>query len=155
VLVWNSFYFLQCKKLRSECRQIAAIRRQSLRPQPDDVVRAYLIDLKNAVIMDVEATRAVRQAEVSAAKTMLDHTAEQFDLTPSQLVADAGYGSAEMIESLVDERGIEPHGKLIEKAERTDGTFSRSDFAFDPESNLYVCPGQRAKEISPPSHATG
>jgi hypothetical protein len=31
--------------------------------------------------------------------------------------------------------------KLIDKAERTDGTFSRSDFAFDPKSNLYVCPG--------------
>ena len=51
----------------------------------------YLIDLKNAVIMDVEATTAVRQAEVSAAKTMLDRTAEQFDLAPSRLVADAGY----------------------------------------------------------------
>ena len=31
--------------------------------------------------------------------------------------------------------------KLIDKVERTDGTFPRSDFAFDPESNLYVCPG--------------
>ena len=31
----------------------------------------YLIDLKNAVIMDVEATTAVRQAEVTAAKTMI------------------------------------------------------------------------------------
>ena len=41
----------------------------------------------------------------------------------------------------MDERGIEPHVRLIDKAERTDGTFSRSDFAFDPESNLYVCPG--------------
>ena len=41
----------------------------------------------------------------------------------------------------MDERGIEPHVKLIDKAERTDGTFSRSDFVFDPESNLYVCPG--------------
>ena len=30
---------------------------------------------------------------------------------------------------------------LIDKAERTDGTFSRSDFAFDPEGNRYVCPG--------------
>jgi hypothetical protein len=30
---------------------------------------------------------------------------------------------------------------VIDKAERTDGTFSRSDFAFDPENNLYVCPG--------------
>jgi hypothetical protein len=100
----------------------------------------YLIDLRNAVIMDVEATTAVRQAEVSAAKTMLDRTAEQFDLAPSRLVADAGYGSAEMIEWLVDERGIEPHVKLMDKSERKDGTFSRSDFAFDPDRNLYVCP---------------
>ena len=41
----------------------------------------YLIDLKNAVIIDVEATTAVRQAEVAAAKTMIDRTAEQFDIT--------------------------------------------------------------------------
>ena len=34
----------------------------------------YLVDLKHAVIMDVEATTAIRQAEVSAAKTMLDRT---------------------------------------------------------------------------------
>src|SRR6202453_62624 len=88
-------------------------------------VTNYLIDLKHAVIMDVEATTAIRQAEVGAAKTMLDRTTEQFDITPSRLVADAGYGSAEMIEWLVDERGIEPHVKLMDKSERTDGTFSR------------------------------
>ena len=101
----------------------------------------YLIDLKHAVIMDVEATTAIRQAEVGAAKTMLDRTAEQFDVAPSRRVADGGYGSAEMVGWLVGERGIEPHVKLIDKAERTDGTFSRSDFAYDPERNLYVCPG--------------
>ena len=110
----------------------------------------YLIDLKHAVIMDVEATTTIRQAEVGAAKTMLDRTAEQFDVTPSRLVADGGYGSAEMVGWLVDERGIEPHVNLIDKSERTDGTFSRSDFAFDPERNLYVCPGgKELQEISP------
>ena len=56
----------------------------------------YLIDLKHAVILDVEATTTIRQAEVGAAKTMLDRTAEQFDLTPSRLVADGGYGPADM-----------------------------------------------------------
>src|SRR5438445_5611852 len=30
----------------------------------------YLIDVKSGVIMDVEASRAIRQAEVGAAKTM-------------------------------------------------------------------------------------
>ena len=46
--------------------------------------------------MDVEATTAIRQAEVGAAKTMLDRPAEQFDVIPSRLVAD-GHGSAEMV----------------------------------------------------------
>jgi len=101
----------------------------------------YLVDLKNAVIMDVEATTAVRQAEVGAAKTMIDRTAERFDLKPSRLAGDAGYGSGEMVAWLVDDRGIEPHVKLMDKSERTDGTFSRSDFAYDPEANVYVCPG--------------
>jgi hypothetical protein len=34
---------------------------------------------------------------------MLDRTAEQFDLTPSRLVADGGYGSAEMVARSVHE----------------------------------------------------
>ena len=72
---------------------------------------------------------------------MLDRTAEQFDLAPSRVVADAGYGSAEMLGWLVDERGIEPHVKVFDKSERKDGTFSRSDFAYDAEANVYVCPG--------------
>ena len=76
--------------------------------------------------MDVEVTTAIRQADVGAAKTMLDRTAEQFDVTPSRLVADGGYGSAEMVGWLVDERGIEPHVKLIDKAERTDGAIFMS-----------------------------
>ena len=101
----------------------------------------YLVDLKHAVIVDVEATTAIRQAEVGAAKTMLDRTAEQFDVRPSRLVADAGYGSAEMLSWLVDERGIEPHVKVFDHSERKDGTFSRADFAYDAEANVYVCPG--------------
>jgi transposase len=100
----------------------------------------YLVDLKHAVIVDVEATTAIRQAEVGAARTMLDRTAEQLDLAPSRLVADASYGSAEMLGWLVDERAIEPHVKVFDRSERTDGTFSRGDFAYDPERNVYVCP---------------
>ena len=46
-----------------------------------------------------------------------------------------------MVGWLVDERGIEPHVKLMDKSERADGTLSRSDFVFDAENNLYVCPG--------------
>ena len=100
----------------------------------------YLIDLKHAVIMDVEATTAVRQAEVGAAKTMIDRTAETFDLRPERLAADTGYGSAEMLAWLVDEREIEPHIPVFDKSTRTDGTFSRADFAYDEEGDFYICP---------------
>jgi hypothetical protein len=55
-------------------------------------------------------------------------------------VADTGYGSAEMLGWLVDERGIEPHVKVFDRSERTDGTFSRSDFTFEAENDLYICP---------------
>jgi hypothetical protein len=35
----------------------------------------YLIDVKFGIIMDVEASRAIRQAEVGAAKTMIERSA--------------------------------------------------------------------------------
>jgi hypothetical protein len=100
----------------------------------------YLIDLKHAVIMDVEATTAVRQAEVTAAKTMIDRTAERLGVAPERLAADTGYGSAEMLAWLVDERNIEPHIPVFDKSERSDGTFSRADFAYDPQADAYRCP---------------
>ena len=101
----------------------------------------YLIDTENAIILDVEATRAIRQAEVGAARTMLDRTAERFGLKPESLAADSAYGSAENLAWLIKERRIAPHIPVIDKAERTDGTFSRSDFVYDPDGDHYTCPG--------------
>src|SRR5437763_12518232 len=69
----------------------------------------YLIDLDHAVIVDVEASRAIRQAEVGAARTMIDRIQDQFGLYPERVAADSAYGSAEMLGWLVHERGIEPH----------------------------------------------
>ena len=39
----------------------------------------YLIDLQCGVIMDVKASRAIRQAEVGAARTMIERTEERFE----------------------------------------------------------------------------
>jgi Transposase DDE domain len=68
----------------------------------------YLIDVENAIIVDVEATTVIRQAEVVAAKRMIERSIERFDLYPSRLLGDSAYGSAEML-WLVYEHGIEPH----------------------------------------------
>ncbi len=48
----------------------------------------YMIDTDNAVILDVEATRSVRQAELGAMQTMLDRTNETCDIHPERMIAD-------------------------------------------------------------------
>jgi transposase len=100
----------------------------------------YLIDVQNAVIVDVEATTALRQAEVTAAKRMIDRVQNDLGIWPRKLIADTGYGSAEMLAWLVHERDIEPHIPVFDKSSRTDGTFSRGDFAYDIEADAYSCP---------------
>ena len=101
----------------------------------------YLIDLKHAVIVDVEASTAVRPAELTAARTMIERVRELHDLHPDRLAADTAYGSAEMLEWLVNDQRIAPHIPIIDKSGRTDGTFSRADFTYDPAADLYRCPG--------------
>jgi transposase len=100
----------------------------------------YLIDTENAVILDVEASRAIRQAEVGASRTMLDRTAERFGLTPKRVIADSAYGSAHNLAWLVKQRKIEPHIPVFDKSQRTDGTFSRDDFVYDYATDRYRCP---------------
>lgn len=99
-----------------------------------------LVDVKFGVIVDVEASRAIRQAEVGAAKTMIERTQDRFDLKPEYLAADTAYGSAAMLNWVVNEQKIAPHVPVIDKSKREDGTFSRADFTFDKESNVYICP---------------
>jgi hypothetical protein len=100
----------------------------------------YLIDVKVGIIVDVEATRAIRQGEVEAAKTMIDRTEERFGLKPERLAGDTAYGSGANLDWLVNEAKIAPHIPVIDKSKREDGTFSREDFRFDKERNVYICP---------------
>lgn len=101
----------------------------------------YLIDVENAIIVDVEATTAIRQAEVLAARRMIERSMERFDLYPARLMGDSAYGSADMLGWLVHKHGIEPHVTVFDKSARKDGTFSRDDFTYDHESDIYLCPG--------------
>ncbi|MEO4041142.1 IS1182 family transposase [Hoeflea sp. CAU 1731] len=100
----------------------------------------YLVDLDNAVIVDVDATAPIRQAEVEITREMIPRTRERFGLYPEKLVADTAYGSAPMLGWLVEEEGIEPFIPVIDKSQRSDGTFSRDDFTYDNDSDSYTCP---------------
>ena len=103
----------------------------------------YLVDLKHAIIVDVEATAPIRQAEVGAVRQMLVRTQDRFDLHPWLLTADTAYGAAEMLGWLVKEQGIEPHIPVFDKSERKDGAFPATDFIYDADTDAYKCPGGR------------
>ena len=100
----------------------------------------YLIDVKFGIIMDVAASRAIRQAEVGAAKTMIERTEKRFDIKLERLAADTAYGSATMLHWLVNDKQIAPHIPVIDKSKRDDGTFSRQEFTFDKARDIYTCP---------------
>ena len=99
----------------------------------------YLIDIENAVIVDVEATPARTCDEVAATKTMIARTEQRLGLKAKRLVADTAYGTGKVLGWLI-EAGITPHIPVWDKSSREDGTFSRTDFTFDSDRNLYVCP---------------
>ena len=106
----------------------------------------YLIDVKFGVIMDVEASRAIRQAEVGASQTMIERTEECFGIKPEWIAADTAYGAGANLNWLVNEKEIAPHIPVIDKSKREDGTLARASFAYDAADNIYICPaGKRLK----------
>jgi transposase len=100
----------------------------------------YLIDVHAGVIFDVEATAAHRIAETEATKIMVDRVEERFDLKPKRLIGDTAYGSAPLLNWMVEEKRIEPHVPVWEKSQRTDGSISSDAFRWDEARDEYRCP---------------
>ena len=112
----------------------------------------YLIDMENAVILDVEETPTRISKEVDATETMIDRTEDRFGLKPDRLAGDVAYGTGEMLGWLV-EREIEPHVPVWDQSEvAADGKFSRASFAYDKVRNLYVCPNGKELKTSGTVH---
>jgi len=125
----------------------------------------YLIDCETSVIMDVEGSGAIRQAEVNVTRDMIDRVEATYDIRPTRLAADTAYGSAPMLNWLVEEKDIEPHIPVFDKSARKDGTFERDDFTYDEGNDRYICPagkdlkryrvaGRRAKASNVPKDGT-
>ena len=69
---------------------------------------------------------------------MLERTESRFGIKPVSLTAD--HGSADSLAWLVKEKDITPRIAVFDKSNRTNGTFSRADFTFDPQNDRYTCP---------------
>lgn len=99
----------------------------------------YLIDTEQAIIVDVEATPARTYDEVASTKVMIERTDRRFGLKPDRLAADSAYGTGKFLAWLID-KDIAPHVTVRDLSTRKDGTFSRADFQYDKERDIYVCP---------------
>jgi transposase len=111
----------------------------------------YLIDMENAVILDVEATPTRLSKEVDATETMIDRTEDRFGLKPDRIAGDVAYGTGEMLGWLVG-RDITPHIPVRDKSKRDDGSLSRDDFCYDKERDVYVCPQEKTLKTTGRRH---
>ena len=100
----------------------------------------YLIDVQAGIIVDVEATPALRTDEVNSTRTMIERVEERFNLKPERLIGDMAYGAAPMLGWLVDDKRIEPHVPVWDKTQRNDETLSSSNFQWDEQADEYRCP---------------
>ena len=108
----------------------------------------YLIDMEGSVILDVEATPTRISKEVDATETMIERVGERFDLKPEHLAGDVAYGTGEMLGWLVD-HDIDPHIPVWDQSKvAADGKFTRADFTYDKERDLYICPGGKELKTS-------
>jgi transposase len=100
----------------------------------------YLVDVQAGVIVDVEATPAYRIEETEATKTMVERVEDRFGIKPKRLIGDTAYGTAALLNWMVDEKHIEPHVPVWERYQRTDGSLSSDAFQWDEERDEYRCP---------------
>lgn len=99
----------------------------------------YLIDNKFGIILDAEGTRANRTDEITVTETMIERVEHRFGLAPERLAGDTAYGAARLLKWLWD-RGIAPHVPVWDKSKQTGGRFTKEDFVFDRDRNVYICP---------------
>lgn len=109
----------------------------------------YMIDVQCGVIVDVEATPANRIDEIDCTRAMLERIEDNYQVKPKRLMGDTAYGTAPMLDYLVEQKGIEPHIPVWERSVRTDGTFSLSDFIWQADNDCYECP---AGKLLKPRH---
>lgn len=91
------------------------------------------------MIVDVEAIRSIRQAEVGPVEAMIGRVKDQLDICPERLIPDVLYGSSPMLDWPV-KREIKPHISVLDQAGRKDSAWSRAEFECDAENNQYFCP---------------
>lgn len=106
----------------------------------------YLIDVDAAIIVGAQGSPATLREESKAARTMVDRVEARFNVKPKRFIGDTGYGNAQMLGWLVEDKHITPHVPVHDRSAGKDGQFGRSDFTWEPGADRYVCPAGNTLE---------
>jgi transposase len=117
----------------------------------------YLIDTDHGVIVDVEATRhSPGPSRRGSHHARTDGGSLRLEAGLSYRRQRLRFGREPGVarQTLVKQKKITPHIPVFDKSTRTDGTFSRADFTFDPERDRYTCPAGKELVQFRPTSAT-
>jgi hypothetical protein len=88
--------------------------------------------------------------EVTENQPMLDllwRTSFRWKITPRQVTGDSAYGTTENI-AAVEQAGIRAYVPLT-GAGKARPYFSKEEFVYDPEQDLYQCPMSGGRDLEP------
>ena len=106
----------------------------------------YLVDTDHGIIMDVEPSTANRAQEAETTKTMINRVEDCFGIKPQRLIGDTAYGTAAMLNWIVEIKQIEPHIPAWRKYQGKSGQFGLDDFTWDARNDRYLCPSGKSLE---------
>lgn len=106
----------------------------------------HLVDIDHGIIMDVEPSTANRTQEAESTRSMINRVEDRFGIKPRRLIGDTAYGTAAMLNRIVETKQIEPHTPVWQKYEGKDGLFGRADFIWDADADCYTCPAGKTLE---------
>jgi transposase len=96
----------------------------------------HALIVAHAVVLDASDIRCLRPMAEAAKKAL--------EVDSFKVVADAGYSNGEQA-ALCEAAGMMPYVPVMRTVNNQgDGTlFGRADFRYDPDSDTYVCPGNK------------
>jgi hypothetical protein len=70
---------------------------------------------------------------------MIERVERRLGLKPSRLAGDTEYGSASMLNWMIQQKQIAPHVPVWDKTARKDDALASSEFVWNAQANEYRC----------------
>ena len=99
------------------------------------------VDAKHKLIAAADVTNAV--TDITQLANVALEAKHNLELTQADVVADAGYYNASEVSRCVD-HGLTPHIPKVDTSANTQqGLYGKSQFRYDAQKDVYVCPAQQ------------